>query len=133
MTTYGSDHTSQCHHHPSQVTSDEEHPHPASPDNGGGHSGPDSDGGRHILQYHPPTPYTPLNLTDGHSVHSLTLEADMGDNPAQVRNGWTVAPDGGLCSPNGKVWHLQHFSDRYAISTVNEDGALGTTPYVRYA
>jgi len=50
-----------------------------------------------------------------------------------VRDGWTVVPDGGLCGPNGKVWHPQHFSDQYAISTVNEDGALGTTSYVRYA
>ena len=56
----------------------------------------------------------------------------MGDDPAQVRNGWTVVPDGGLCGPNGKVWHPRHFGDRYAISTVDEDGALGTTPYVRY-
>ncbi len=45
MTTHGSDHASQHHYHPSQVTSDEEHPHPASSDNGGGHSKPDPDGG----------------------------------------------------------------------------------------
>ncbi len=57
----------------------------------------------------------------------------MGDDPAQVHNGWTVAPDGGLCGPNGKVWHPRHFGDQYAIRTVNEDGALGTTPYVHYA
>ncbi len=49
-----------------------------------------------------------------------------------MHDGWTVAPDGGLCSPNGKVWHPQLFGDWYAISTVDEDGALGTTPYVRY-
>src|SRR6266403_1536349 len=44
-----------------------------------------------------------------------------------------VAVDGGLCSPNGKVWHPRLFGDRYAISMVDEDGALGTTPYVCYA
>ncbi len=44
-----------------------------------------------------------------------------------------MALDGGLCGPNGKVWHLRLFGDRYAISTVDEDGALGTTPYVCYA
>ncbi len=44
-----------------------------------------------------------------------------------------MAPDGGLCSPNGKVWHPRRFGDRYAISTVDEDGTLGTTPYVYYA
>ncbi len=44
MTTHGSDHASQCHHHPSQVTSDEEHPHPASSNNGGSNSEPDPDG-----------------------------------------------------------------------------------------
>ncbi len=46
-----------------------------------------------------------MDVPHGHSVRSLTLEADMGDNPARVRDGWTVAPDGGLCGPNGKVWH----------------------------
>ncbi len=44
-----------------------------------------------------------------------------------------MAPDGGLCGPNGKIWHPRLFGDRYAISTVDEDGTLGTTPYVRYA
>ncbi len=57
----------------------------------------------------------------------------MGDDLGQVCDGWTVVPDGGLCGPNGKVWHSRHFGDQYAISTVNEDGALGTTPYVHYA
>ena len=57
----------------------------------------------------------------------------MGDDPARVRDGWTVAPDGGLCSPNGKIWHLRRFGDRYAINMVDEDGALGTTSYVCYA
>ncbi len=38
MTTHGSEHASQCHHHSSRVTSDEEYPHPALSDNGGGNS-----------------------------------------------------------------------------------------------
>src|SRR6266436_836741 len=49
MTTHGSEHASQHHHHPSRVASDEEYPHPTSSDNGGGDSGPDPNGGQHIL------------------------------------------------------------------------------------
>src|SRR6266478_2530328 len=133
MTTNGPDYDSQPHPHRSRVTSDEEHPRPPSTDNGGSHSGSDPDRGRHLLQHCPPTPYASLNLAYGNSVCSLSLEADTGDDPARVRNRWTVAPDGGLCGPNGKVWHPRRFGDWYAISTVNEDGTLGTTPYVRYA
>ncbi len=130
MTTHGSDHGP--HHHRSRITSDEEHPRSPSSDNGGSHSNPDPDRGRHLLQHHPPTPYAPLNVAYGNSIRGLSLERDTPDDPARVRNRWTVAPDGGLCGPNGKVWHPRRFGDRYAISTVNEDGALGTTPYVHY-
>ncbi len=42
-------------------------------------------------------------------------------------------PNGELCGPNGKIWHPRHFSEWYAISTVDEDGALGTTPFMHYA
>ncbi len=133
MTTYGSDHDNGPHHHRSRVTSDEEHPNPPPTDHGGSHSKPDLDQGRHFLQHHPPTPYAPPHLTNRDSVRGLTLDTDMGDNLARVHNGWTVVLDGGLCSPNGKIWHPRHFSDWYAINTVNEDGALGTTPYVHYA
>ena len=57
----------------------------------------------------------------------------MRDDPARVCNGWIVAPDGGLCSPNGKIWHLRCIGDQYAINMVDENGTLGTTPYVHYA
>src|SRR6266403_570662 len=135
MTTHGSDHTHQrhAHAHRSGVASDEERPHSPPSDNEGSNTEPGLDRGRPILQYRPPTPYAPPHFAHRNSRCGLTLERDAGDDPARVRDGWTVAADGGLCSPNGKVWHPRLFGDRYAISTVDEDGALGTTPYVRYA
>ncbi len=133
MTTHGSDHGNEPHHHRSRISSDEEHPHPPSTNHGGSRSDPDPDGGQHLLQYCPPTSYAPPDIPHGNSICGLSLERDMADDPAQVCHGWTVAQDGGLCGPNGKVWHPRRFGDRYAISMVDEDGALGTTPYVRYA
>ncbi len=133
MMTNGSEHDNQPHPHQSRVTSNEEHPRSPSPDNGGSDSKPDPDRGRPFLQCRPPTPYTSAHVAYGNSDHGLTLEADTEDDLARVRDRWTVALDGGLCSPNGKVWHPRHFGDRYAISTVDEDGTLGTTPYVCYA
>src|SRR6266478_512602 len=105
MTTNGPKHDSQPHPHRSRVTSDEEHPCPPSTDNGGSHSEPDPDRGRHLLRHHPPTLYASTAIAYGHSVRGLTLKADTGDDLARVHDGWTVAPDGGLCGPNGKVWH----------------------------
>ncbi len=132
MMTNGSDHDNQPHPHRSRVASNEEYPHPSSPDNAGSDAKSDLDQGRPVLQHRPPTPYASPNVAHGNSHRGLTLERDTGDDPARVHDGWTVAPDGGLCSPNGKVWHPRLFGDRYAISTVDEDGTLGTTPYVRY-
>src|SRR6266403_1042648 len=82
------------------------------------------------------TTTTNLTLTEAESqvmrsiltpLRPIMMEATLSqtwteDNPARVRDGWTVALDGGLCSPNGKIWHPRHFGDRYAISTVDEDG-----------
>ena len=133
MTTHGTDHTNQCHSQPCQSPSNEGHPHTPTTHHGGSHSDPDTNRGRNLLQHCPPTPHPPPHLTNRDSVRSLTLDTDTGDNPARVHNGWTVVPDGRLCSPNGKIWHLRHFGDRYAINMVNEDGTLGTTPYVHYA
>ncbi len=38
-----------------------------------------------------------------------------------------------LYSPDGKVWHQRHISDRYASRMIDEDDTLGATPYVCYA
>src|SRR6266436_5032660 len=135
MTTNGPSHNDQLHPHPhrSRVTGDEEHSNPPPSDDGGSDAEPNMDRGRHILQHRPPTPYASMAFDHRNSRRAFTLERDESDDPARVRNGWTVAPDGGLCGPNGKVWHPRLFGDRYAISMVDEDGALGTTPYVRYA
>ncbi len=103
------------------------------PNNGGSHSGANSDGGRDLFRYRPATPYPSPTFTNGDSVHGLALETATQDNPARVHNRWTVAPNGELCGPNGKIWHPRCFSEWYAISTVNEDGTLGTTPFVCYA
>src|SRR6266478_3221704 len=135
MTTNESSHSNQRHPHShrSRVAGDEEHPDPAPSDDGGSDAEPNVDRGRHILQHHPPTPYALTAFDHRNSRRALTLERAESDDPARVRNGWTVALDGGLCGPNGKIWHPRLFGDRYAISTVDEDGTLGTTPYVRYA
>src|SRR6266446_2237888 len=135
MTTNESNHNNQYrpHSHRSRVSGNEEHPDPTPSDDGGSDAEPNVDRGRHILQHRPPTPYASTAFDHRNSRRAFTLERDESDDPARVRNGWTVAPDGGLCGPNGKVWHPRLFGDRYAISTVDEDGTLGTTPYVRYA
>ena len=130
MTTHGTD---RHHSHQHRSTSNEEHPHPPMPNNGRSHPKPNTNGGRDLFWYRPATPYPSPMLADGDSVRGLPLETATWDDLAQVCNGWTVVPNGELCGPNGKIWHPRCFGERYAISTVNEDGALGTTPFVHYA
>ncbi len=107
MMTNESNHSNQRHSHPhrSRITGDEEHLNSSPPDDGGSDTGPNVDRGRHLPQHRPPTPYTFTAFDHQNSCRAVTLERDESDDPAQVRDRWTVAPDGGLCSPNGKVWH----------------------------